>query len=349
MMQTTHSMYGIGQREEGYTVNADDSGAMRWEDLDDDYELFSVGDTADLSGVVTMADDGFFDGIDYSFPPAVEQNNEVVIEEEPEELALSVIPRQQQLVTRVPRHALADAYQLPEEDEGSWVPIIIGIVVALAMLGGLLWLILNSDSCSRNTNPSTPQEVISIDDEDTPSGDPQSSPSDNERLTPTTPENNNENGREPSNTEPSNESGNTDEPSTEPERQDTDQNQDQTQDQEQTTPNQVWVPEQGHFDKTWVVDVEAWDEPVMETRQVGTIHHDEVGHEEIIQAWEEIDPETGETIYHPEEHQWVVDQEAWDEPVYDEVATGDYIHHNEEGHIDQKWVVDVPGHWEDAS
>ena len=119
-------------------------------------------------------------------------------------------------------------------------------------------------------------------------------------------------------------------------------------------PAKRWVEEQGHWEdvyesqevKTgtrWVVDQEAWDEDVYETRSYWafsdgyTTESEEDGRNYMYQKKIEGNPVTGGV-------------------VTDQVYAGT-IHHDEVGHYEDvyetqqvktgsNWVVDVPGHWE---
>ena len=311
-------------------IDDTDGVSLNWEDLDDDYELFNVGDTADLSGIVTITDDGYYDGIDYVFP-VQDEEPEPEPDLEQEEVSLAVISRNQ-LPTRVPKHSLADAYQISDDDdEGSWAPIILGIVVALAMIGGLLWLILNSDSCSRQQETVNPpaQEQTEPEDEDE---DEKENTTPVTPVTPVTPTTNDDDKKDEQK-EPEKQ-----EEQKEPEKQD--------EQKEEETAQPVWVPEKGHYENKWVVDKEAYDEPVYS--QVERIIHHESEWVVDQEAWsEQVTDDEGnviDTIYHPEEGHYT---DPWDEYTgeYDWVQTGTR-HHNEEGHFEDNWIVDEPGHWE---
>ena len=261
---------------------------------------------------------------------------------EPEPIALAVVP-QTRIPTRTSRRSVSDAYQLPGEDE-SWAPVIFGIIVVVAMLGTLLWLILNSDSCSRMQPETSPAEEQQVE----PEPDEQETviPTPVAPVTPVTPSTDDK--QEEEQTEPEKEDEAEDEKEDEAEDEKEDE---QEQESQQPTVQPTWVPEKGHYDQTWIVDKKAWDEPVY-TQVERTIHHEEttewvVDEEAWDEVTEELDEEGNPIVIHHEEvgHEEVVP--AWDEPTgeYDLVQTGT-VHHNEEGHFDYKWVVDEPGHWE---
>ena len=336
--------------------------SLNWDELDDSFGMIGAADTADLSGVVTFADDGFYDGLDY-VSPAQRQAAEpdlsaVPLTVDPEDdmpvyQPLHVAPgtdivRQQTQTPattrsgntpRGPRHVAADAYELPydDDDDGPSIGgVILAIVLSLAVAGALLWFLLGAGGCTAIKDFfSTPEKSQPAETEDEP-GDSLITPTDE---TETEPEQEPiEEPEEEPEEEPAEEPE--EEPETEPEQQ---PEQEPAEEPEQET-QPVWVPEQGHMEseRTWVVDTPAWDEPVYEDQQVqvGTVHHD--GVYELVEILDEEGNPTGK-------YNTVTIQEPYDEPVYEtqRVQTGT-THHPEEGHYEntQHWVVDVEGHWE---
>ena len=368
--------------------------SLKWDELDDSFGMIDVSDTGEFDGVVKFADDAFYDGIDYVSPaqrlesesmldnvvftddiveddmpvyqplddtPSVQyvQQDPVSIVPATKYTQLATTPKEKQVKTGTPRHAKEIRIDDEDDDGDSWAGIIIAIVLALVVLGGLVWFFFGAGGCSAFTNdPGTSQEITDNDNKD--------NPSDDQQQTPVTPEQEPE--KEPE-TEPEKEPE-TDpekEPETDPQRDPVTPEQEPEQQPEQqpeTEPEQpqtkqVWVPEEGHLEtkQNWVTDTPAWDEPVYETRpvQVDTIHHDAEGYVDIVPAWdEEVTDEEGnviETIHHEATEEWVETSPEWDEPVYeDQEVQVDTIHHEEVGHFEpeQYWVTDVPGHWEEV-
>ena len=276
----------------------------------------------------------------------------------------AVVPAQ--AVSTRNRQSVKDAYQFPDEEEGSSVGLIIlAIVLALAVVGGFLWFIFGAKGCdSKQDETSAVVEVEDGDKDETPEAvKPMETDEEKDDEAKKAEEEAKKKEEEAKKAEEEAKQKEEEAKKAEEEAAKAEEEAKKAEEEarkaeeakkaeeeakKNSEPTQKWVEEQGHYENVWVVDKQAYDETTYETVQT-VVHHDAEYEEVVVQEGytETVLDDEGnviDTIVHDPVVETRVKTPAWDETVTSRVPKT--VHHDAEGHYEKQWVVDVEGHWE---